>query len=199
MLCRAAAYPLYFYLYLLTLLLHPPSFFHLGFDPAFIGPQRERAQKFASEKNHPLSDQERTLARDMSNRLLAGAAVVLLLAVALYVNDREELSIVQDAEAVFTEAEKTFAKTMETASASGMRAALEGYATAAGLLNGLGGFAGWLGQPLRLRVMHRMAAAQELLREDPVAIVAGHEALLREVRRTGVHLHDVYNQSDAYI
>eukprot|EP00729_Bicosta_minor_P009701 gene9701-3437_t len=117
----------------------------------------------------------------MSNRLLAGAAVVLLLAVALYVNDREELSIVQDAEAVFTEAEKTFAKTMETASASGMRAALEGYATAAGLLNGLGGFAGWLGQPLRLRVMHRMAAAQELLREDPVAIVAGHEALLREV------------------
>lgn len=135
----------------------------------------------------------------MSNRLLAGAAVVMLLAVALYVNDREELSIVQDAEAVFTEAEKTFANTMETASASGMRAALEGYATAAGLLNGLGGFAGWLGQPLRLRVMHRMAAAQELLREDPVAIVAGHEALMREVRWTGVHLHDVYNQSDAYI
>ena len=133
----------------------------------------------------------------MSSRLLAGAAAVLLLAVALYVNDREELRIVQEAEASFAEAEATFANTMESASASGMRAALEGYAAAAGLLNGLAGFAGWLGQPLRLRVMHRMAAAQELLREDPEAIVAGHEALLREVRRTrrGAFLLNVCRQS----
>lgn len=49
-----------------------------------------------------------------------------------------------------------------------------------GLLLGLlRAFAQWLAEPLRLRCLHRVAAAHELLRDDPVAIVAAHSALLR--------------------
>jgi hypothetical protein len=119
----------------------------------------------------------------MSNLPIIGAVVALLLAITVYANWEstvKELAMVHEAEAVFLGAETNFEKAMESTAPADLKVALQGYTAAAGLLNGLGTFAGWLGQPLKLRCLHRVAAATELLREDHAAVVAGHTALLSE-------------------
>ena len=120
----------------------------------------------------------------------AGAAVAALATVvANYELAAQELAQVHTAEADFADSEALWAQAMETTASVDLRAALRGYEGVlknltlkeqGGVLGLLRVFVQWLAEPLRLRCLHRVAAAHELLRENPVAIVAAHAALLRE-------------------
>ena len=122
--------------------------------------------------------------------LLVGAALAIAVVVASWETAAQELAAVHAAEAAFAESGELWDKAMETTALSDLRAALRGFTGVLALVPGgadddatsgfIHAFARWLAQPLRLRCLHRVAAAHELLRDDPVAVVAGHTALLRE-------------------
>ena len=123
--------------------------------------------------------------------LAAALAVVAVLAAVSYhyVGDlaSQVLAAVHAAEAVFADSEHLWALGMNSTAPEELRAALRGFDGALALLGGpaersglIAAFGQWLGRPLRLRCLHRVAAARELLRDDDAAIVAGHAALLGE-------------------
>eukprot|EP01043_Picozoa_sp_COSAG02_P026023 COSAG02_NODE_1485_length_12370_cov_6.022144_7_plen_551_part_00 len=120
----------------------------------------------------------------------AAAATAVLVAVVTHSDYAvQELARVHTAESEFAHSEALWGRAMETTSKLDLKVALRGYQAVlerlvlvedGGLLLGLlRAFAQWLAEPLRLRCLHRVAAAHELLREDPVAIVAAHAELLR--------------------
>ncbi|CAK0835147.1 unnamed protein product [Prorocentrum cordatum] len=119
------------------------------------------------------------------------ALVALLAALAKvrysHVDARQKIRVVQLAEARWVSAEELWAAAMSSADRDGLREALRGFEVAlAGTAPPPAAapladrFAAWLGGPLRLRCLHRVAAGRELLRDSLAAVVSGHAALLRE-------------------
>lgn len=137
---------------------------------------------------------------------LAAVAVAVLATIAANSElAAQELAHVHAAEEEFADSEALWAQAMETTAPVDLQAALRGYEGVLeklaldeqdGLLGLLRVFVAWLARPLRLRCLHRVAAAHELLREDPVAVVAAHAALLREGYCEAI-LAETFDSTDA--
>lgn len=104
------------------------------------------------------------------------------------------LDALHAAEAKFNGAEHHWQQVMGSGDVHDLRAAQDMFEDALALLGAplqatvdagfvahhVHAFVRWLGRPLRLNCLHRIAAAQELRRAEPQAIVAGYELLLAE-------------------
>lgn len=131
--------------------------------------------------------------RNINSHTLA-AVLILALAVAMAISVninswRAHLTKLHDAEALYDAADEKWQGAVHSEDAVGVAGVVTAYEEALALLEALkpiGGaglaadFAFWLGQPLRLRVLHRIAAGKELLRHDPAGIARAHAALLTE-------------------
>ena len=116
--------------------------------------------------------------------LAATAAVAA--AAALAVSVRHRVALIASAEELFDGAEEQFAAAMAAESEDRLRAALASFegclalAALSGDASVPAEIARWLARPLRLRAMHRVAAARELLHESPRRIAEAHAALIDE-------------------
>eukprot|EP00316_Scyphosphaera_apsteinii_P016241 CAMPEP_0119330280 /NCGR_PEP_ID=MMETSP1333-20130426/77908_1 /TAXON_ID=418940 /ORGANISM="Scyphosphaera apsteinii, Strain RCC1455" /LENGTH=388 /DNA_ID=CAMNT_0007339637 /DNA_START=128 /DNA_END=1294 /DNA_ORIENTATION=- len=100
-----------------------------------------------------------------------------------------QLAQVHAGEALYEAADQAWAHAITEEDATVLSHALQSYEHALELEplmppnktpNGWGIFIRWLARPLRLRCLHRIAAAREMLRKDPMLIVQAHSALLHE-------------------
>lgn len=136
------------------------------------------------------------MARTMLVCAVAAAAAALIAIVGRSVElGAMQLATVHAAEASFANAEQLWGAAMLGGGPVELHIALEAFdgvldamkeagltaAAEGGLLGGMiSFFVQWVGRPLRLRCLHRVAAAHELLREQPAAIVAAHQELIDE-------------------
>jgi hypothetical protein len=142
---------------------------------------------------------------DVLWRLVVPAAVVAFVCAAIATAQMLALRLpmVAAAEDLFDAAELDWQRAITAENASHLRVALDMYEQCIALQRGnvltvptlrreaptgpASAFVGWLVQPLRLRVLHRIAAASELLRMPSERIVQAHAALIAEGYCAEVH------------